>query len=211
MQILDIDNLIKYQNCMNEIVRRDLAIREILNENLTTSYPITNIEFMALQLRKILELIALANLVANIEQYEKARKSFMRDWNPKRIIDQISSLNDKFYPISIIRETDENGDYKWKEKQEGILTKEDYFNCLNFTSELLHAKNPFSLSLKTTIEEYKISIFNYISKIAALLNEHIIYLVNGDILNCIMRSENTNKAHAIYFKRIGAEVPHNNL
>lgn len=206
MQIFDKENLARYANCMDEIMKRDLAIRSILNNSNTTLFPITNIEFMALQLRKILELIALANLVANIDQYEQARESFMHDWNPQRIIKKILSFNDKFYPQPITRGIDEKTGYtKWIDKKNGILTIDEYYEGLNFTSNLLHSKNPFLTPGETSIDDYKLSIKSYLAKIIELLNEHIIYLVSGDILNCVMLSVDGKTANVTYFGRVGEE------
>ena len=78
-----------YATCMEEVKKRTEAIKMIYNKKYSTPFPITNTEFMALQLRKILELIALGNLVANREQYETVRASFRTDWNAKAIIKTI--------------------------------------------------------------------------------------------------------------------------
>jgi hypothetical protein len=50
-----------YVKCMEEIKRRQFAIDEILGGNKATSFKYTNIEFIALQFRKIFELIILAS------------------------------------------------------------------------------------------------------------------------------------------------------
>ena len=92
-----------YATCMEEIKKRTEAIRMIYDKKYSTPFPITNIEFMALQLRKILELIALGNLVANRKQYETVRKSFRTDWNAKPIIKTIKQINPNYFPVGVRR------------------------------------------------------------------------------------------------------------
>ena len=53
------------------VKRRMEAIRTIALKERTTLFPITNIEFMTLQIRKIIEHIAMGNLIANKELYEE--------------------------------------------------------------------------------------------------------------------------------------------
>jgi hypothetical protein len=53
-----------YVRCMEEVKRRLHAIDEILVGSKTTSYKYTNVEFVALQFRKIFELIILATLAS---------------------------------------------------------------------------------------------------------------------------------------------------
>ena len=52
------------------VKKRTEAIRTIALKEKTTLFPITNIEFMTLQIRKIIEHIAMGNLIANKELYE---------------------------------------------------------------------------------------------------------------------------------------------
>lgn len=47
------------------VKKRTEAIRTIALKEKTTLFPITNIEFMTLQIRKIIEHIAMGNLIAN--------------------------------------------------------------------------------------------------------------------------------------------------
>ncbi len=61
---------------MEEVKRRTLVISRLLNKELTTGYRMTDIETIYLQLRKVLELIALGSLVANVDEYSRQEKKF---------------------------------------------------------------------------------------------------------------------------------------
>lgn len=51
-----------YVSIMEEIKRRTNVVHSLLSQKITLVYPATQIEIMALQIRMILELIALASL-----------------------------------------------------------------------------------------------------------------------------------------------------
>lgn len=63
------------------VKKRTEAIRTIALKEKTTLFPITNIEFMTLQIRKIIEHIAMGNLIANKELYEEYSAKFSSNWN----------------------------------------------------------------------------------------------------------------------------------
>ena len=80
------------------VKKRTEAIRTIALKEKTTLFPITNIEFMTLQIRKIIEHIAMGNLIANKELYEEYSAKFSSNWNARYIFRDLERLNFKFYP-----------------------------------------------------------------------------------------------------------------
>ena len=58
-------------------------------------------EFCALQLRKILELILASSLIANKEEYEKHSKSFNKNWSIKKKLKEIKRINPNHFPIGM--------------------------------------------------------------------------------------------------------------
>ena len=89
----------KYCDCMEEIKRRTNVINGFLRGELSTSYKMTNIESVYLQFRKVLELIALASLVANKDEYAKQQAKFVQHWHAGRILDDLTQVNPQFYPV----------------------------------------------------------------------------------------------------------------
>jgi len=197
-----------YATCMEEVKKRTEAIRMVHDKKYSTPFSITNTEFMALQLRKILELIALGNLVANREQYETVRASFQTDWNAKAIIKTIKKINTNYFPIGVIRKPSKYPKVvcEWENKTENILTEELFEKAYDEMSCLLHSKNPFS-NKEENLNEINLKILLYMNLIINLLNEHTIKLCNGDILNCTMEAytpqkPETKKVSVHYFGRI---------
>ena len=66
----------KYLGCMREIKHRTDVIQRFLSQEIHARYLASTAECIALQFRKTLELIALASLVANREEYAKQRANF---------------------------------------------------------------------------------------------------------------------------------------
>jgi hypothetical protein len=59
------EDIERYCKCVEEIKNRVEAVHAILQKRSTTICQATNIEFMCLQIRQILELIALGSLVTD--------------------------------------------------------------------------------------------------------------------------------------------------
>ena len=100
----------KYVGCMNEIKLRIDVIQGFLENKWNAHYLVSTAECTALQFRKILELVALASLVANREEYAKQRTSFRTDWKANKIIKDLEKVNPWFYPNPTKPERLANGD-----------------------------------------------------------------------------------------------------
>jgi hypothetical protein len=121
----------------------------------TTLYPMTNIELVYLQFRKILELIAFASLVANKTEYAKQRDKFYKDWHAERIIADIEKLNPEFYPVAGKQVLDPTTGkvIEILHVKSGFLTKADFVELYNICGSLLHAGNPFSPRVNINVFE----------------------------------------------------------
>jgi len=96
-------------------------------------------------IRKILELIALSSLVANKNEYARARKNFNRDWNAKFILNDLEKINPKFYPVLTKQILDPTSKKVMKTEtvKSGYLTRSEFENICDRCGGLLHANNPF--------------------------------------------------------------------
>ena len=74
----DAELMQKYIACMEEIKKRTEVVTWFVRREIGARYIGTTAESVALQMRKILELIALSSLVANHEEYSKHRANFRR-------------------------------------------------------------------------------------------------------------------------------------
>lgn len=168
------------------IKRRIRAVLSIYckteDRHTTTLFPQTNIEFSLLQIRKILELIALSSLVSNIDLYKAQLKNVERMWNARLIFRDIEKLNSNFYPEAIvICPKDKN---TWYKRKDDILSKEEFVKIYEKIGKAMHEDSPF-LTLKDAQPYYKEmerNILIWIKKIQNLLWTHIIKLEDKETL-----------------------------
>lgn len=195
----------KYIACMEEIKLRQKAIAEIMLKNYTTPFEMTNVEFICLQFRKILELIALGSLSANKEQYEKAYKKFYNHWKAKQILNDIGKINHNFYPVPTKQIVVDGTPVETVPISHGYLTKDDFVKIYNDCSEMLHSKNPYNKKL-TDLEVLKGKFSEWNSKITTLLNHHQLQLYKSDFQLWVMMNANSdNRVHATIMMKISKD------
>lgn len=191
-----------YADCMEEIKKRTEVITEHLNGAYSEKYLITETEFLCVQLRKILENIALASLVANKEKYSSARKNFASDWNAKFILADLEKANPEFYPKPTEQIRKPDGTFSLIDIAKGFLTKDEFIHLYNKCGELLHAENPYGN--KKNFEIFYSQIGNWLKKIITLLNHHVITLSDETIIIALMQSDHDGKPQVALFKEKNA-------
>jgi hypothetical protein len=178
MRIMNEKDMDKYCKCMEEIKQRVEAVNTILQKRCTTLSQATNIEFMCLQIRKILELIALGSLITDEKVYKKQIKRLDRNrWRAKFVLDEIEKINPKFYPVPGEQVIDPQTS---KVKSvisitEDYLTREEFPVVYGACSSVIHS-HPFKKGFECKSLESEIRI--WITKIITLLNHHQIQLLN---------------------------------
>ena len=193
----------KYADCMEEIKMRTTVVDGFLTGKCHAMYVQTTAESISLQIRKILELIALASLVANRTVYQKHRRNFHRDWNGKRILETLEIANPEFYPKPTKQVLDQTTGkvVSLEDITSGFLAKRDYIRLYDRCGGILHADNPFSP--KRDIQSFLDSVPGWMGKIMRLLNHHVIQLVDDDQqIWVLMQAKNDGKAHVYEFVRV---------
>ncbi|WP_428023159.1 hypothetical protein [Arcobacter sp.] len=168
----------KYTICMNEIKKRVEVVESILNNKVSTPYLITTVELICIQIRKILELIALSSMVANKEEYQKVKDKIEKAWNAKDILNELKTINLNHYPQPMVLQCG-NGDVnntRTQPVQSGFLTREELFNVYSICGGLLHAQNPFAH--KKQFENILKQVPSWLIKIKKLINVHVVQLVD---------------------------------
>lgn len=161
----------KYLWIMWEIDRRLKVLKALENGNADVLYLKAKVESEALQLRKILELIAFSSLVAHYEKYKEVRSEMDKDWHAKRIISKIELINPNFYPIPT-RGCIEGW---WHDVRGGYLTKKQFQTAYDLCGDMLHARNPFAKLNRSAIAFGK-RVPDYIARIEKLLEQHRVIL-----------------------------------
>jgi len=197
------DILNKYTACMEQIKLRMESILFILKKERSTGYKYTDTEFICLQFRKILELIALANLVSNKEQYAIMNKNFANHYHAKHILRDIEKVNPNYYPIPT-RQIIDKKTKKVKETvniEEGYLTKEEFVTIYDECSELMHAENPFASPKQLDILSSKFQ--SWYNKILILLNHHQLQLVDLNLQIWVIMNTDNGRVSTNLFERLG--------
>jgi hypothetical protein len=154
------------------------------------------IESIYLQFRKILELLAMGSLLNNKDEYSKVRADFDKDWNARRIVNDLAKLNPHFYPKPVI---DVKGTLR---PREGALTQDDFVELYDRCGDVLHTANPFG----ATVDYKKLSaqVDGWLSKIWVLLNMHQLHMLGDDGFWLIqMTTTDSNLVHYYRFDLVG--------
>jgi hypothetical protein len=170
----------KYIDYLKDIKIRVDFTHKLLTQNIKKQPLVLVAENASLQIRIILELIALSSIVANKEEYSKLRKSFATDWNGKKIIEGIEKVNPDFYPKpskQIINPSTQKVE-RIIEIKENVLNKESYIEAYNFVSNYLHAHNLYSPPIQ--YDEVIEKLREYISQIYTSLSHFTIQLPDSD-------------------------------
>jgi hypothetical protein len=190
----------KYCDLMEEVKRRISVIDFFLFRQGHALYEPTTIESVALQIRKILELIAFGSLVANQEKYAEIHKSFERHWRTKNILEEIAKINPDFYPRPVVEIPLEGPGPKTKleDRKPDYLSKQQFLDAYDQCSEIIQAANPYDSP--TAYEDHKHKLPLWRNQIINLLNSHQIRLVNQLGFYLIhMKEEQDDKIHFYEF------------
>lgn len=179
-----------YLRNMQIIKWRLKAVLDIRTGKTKTTYKMTNIEFCVLQIRKILELIALSALISDRDIYETHLKKIGSMWNARLILSDIERIHPNFYPDPIL--IDPNDKFKWIDITEDFLTKEKFIRIYERCGKFLH-ENPLKMTNNDIDNEYSLvwkEIGVWGQLISNLLNTHIIRLYNQkDLFYIAMNAE----------------------
>jgi hypothetical protein len=167
-----------YCNSLEEIKLRIKAVQSVVNKKVSLDsfgHEYFVDEFVFLQIRKILELIAFGSMSSNIVRYESNFKDFAGHWKAKKILEKLESINPDFYPCPmqpIISLAGSDKD-EIENVMEGFLTIDDFEFLYDAASEIIHSSNPYKEAKKIDL---KISIDDWMHRIASLLWFHQIIL-----------------------------------
>lgn len=201
-----------YVSLMNEVKLRTNSIHDILSGAVTTSYPFTNAEFMCLQIRKILELIAMGSIVANKEEFEAYSDKFSNCWNARLILQDIERLNPDFYPKPVVEIREDHGQLKSRieDKRDGFLTRDEFVKVYEKCGKFMHSYNPYGS--KHDLDYYMKNIPIWLNKIIGLLNSHMIKLLGATNFYLIhMQDDRDEFVHGYDFGMLSSKASGKNV
>jgi hypothetical protein len=192
-----------YIKCMEEIKRRQFAIDEMLNGNKTTSFKYTNVEFIALQFRKIFELVVLATLASHQHLFEGLVRKLAKEWQVTKIVAIVRRKNPSFYPEPIDRTPTAKQHTKdeWKPIKSDFLTVDELIEAHGKIGGLMHANNPYREDCLLTEIETLFPMWR--EKLVRLLNNHLIKFPDEEtVLYVGMKSAEEGTVHTALFKKL---------
>ena len=165
-------DIVMYCNVMEEIKRRTSVIDFFITGSGHALFEPTTLESMALQIRKILELIAMATLVANKNEYKKVYSNFAKAWNAEYLL-----------------------------KDNDYLTKKEFTKVYKKCGAIMHASNPLGRKIgyeyyKNSIPDWRQKIINLLNNHQIRLIGHEgFYLIH-------MKEDRDDKVHFYEFKPV---------
>lgn len=198
-----------YIAVMEEIKHRTNVVFALSDQRISVMYKATHVESMVLQVRMITELVALASLSANKSIFEKNRIKFEKQWHPKEILRDVENLNPNFYPVPVVEVPLEHSivdgefvfDREFVPLQDGYMTRDELIEVHGKCGNLLHAQNPYGKGVD--YDNYKKMVPMWMNRIVALLNFHLIKLLNEDrFYRVYMRDVKDERAHMETFERV---------
>ncbi len=166
---------------------------QILSADNRFGYKEPAVEFKALQLRKIIEQIFLASLVANAEEYKAYHERLGKEWNARLICQDLERINPDFFPKPVTNGTDYH-----IENKDGGITSQELIKVYDKLGKYLHSKNPYDENKwdYDAISEY---IDLYTKRIIYTLNSHNVTLLGGEVfLNVVMKRKDDGRAYVLW-------------
>lgn len=163
-----------YLEYMEEVKKRISLAEDVFAEAEREGPSLLHYEFMGLHLRKTLELIAFASLVANKERYAEVYQDFQKHWNAKRLLSNLHKINVDFYPRPVEVVLADADDFSLESVTEGYLTQDEFVELYGHASEMLHVKNPF----RPLGFDSRYSFSEWIDRVVRLLSVHQMRLVD---------------------------------
>ena len=189
-----------YIQLMKEIKHRTQFISELENEPGRALYNWTWIESICLQVRMILENIALACLVANGDQLNKLPNKIEKEYHAEMILRRLDTINPDCYPQPVILVPNPRGlDISnaalpiGQEQYVGDLvarpgddwlTRDEFKEVYGRIGQVLHARNP--IGGKIDFDYYNEMAPKWRDKTLNLLSHHKITVVNDKMMYVVL-------------------------
>lgn len=199
-----------YAQQMEQIKLRINAMELVFNKTYNTPYQATNVEFCALQLRKVIEGILFSSLVTNSDKYLQAYNKLATTWKAQYIMNDLSRINPKFYPepIKIVHHPERVQVYEDGTRNTGdefvqindYITPDRIIKIHERLGGIMHERNPFSVPIDYPI--YENLIRDTTNEVKLLLNTHLAHMADGVHVYYVgMQAADAGNVHVSLFER----------
>jgi hypothetical protein len=168
-----------YAGLMKEIKTRTAVIDRQLRSAPHSEFSASVVEAIALQFRKIFELIAFASLAANKDRYSAVHSDFAKHWQAAKLMKQLRDVNPDFFPKPVVENpaTTPGAVHSLDDRAHGYLTESDLIEAHGRCGRILHSANPFDAPIDYKYFADTVPVWR--QKYVNLLNNHKVHLV-GD-------------------------------
>ena len=181
---METDSQRKYAAMMEEIKYRANVIELFGNTPGLGVYRQTRIEFICLQLRFIIESLAMACLVANGDDLEEVSKKLAKEYRPEPILRRLETINPLCYPLPLTLIEDAArqqtlpaglardmymGELKERTGNDW-LTREEINEVYGRLGQVVHATNPMKEDFD--LDYYERESLKWYHKIVNLVTHH---------------------------------------
>jgi len=193
--------ILRYVICMEEVNTRIKVIEDAPSSLGRVNFIDPRSEIIAVQYRKILELIAFGSLIANRAKYSLAYRNYTSHWKAKELLDNLKIINPKYYPIPLKPAVlQRNGTKHFGAVTKNYLTEEQFISLYDDCGSILHTHNPYKLHNPKRFSPD--SITKWTKYIKGLLNVHLARLFDVEGWVVYMNYDNTGKVHAFPFTAV---------
>jgi len=192
-----------YARCMEEIKRRQFAIDEVLKKSKTTSFEYTNVEFVALQFRKIFELVIFSTVASHHHFLEGILRKISKEWEINKVVAIVKKKNPAFYPMPIKRVPTSTPGVKDNlvPVEDGFLTLAELMDAHGRIGAVMHAHSPYREEIILQEIEGRFPIWR--ERLIKLLDNHLIQFPGDDAFLYVgMQSLETGSVHTSYFEKL---------
>jgi hypothetical protein len=131
----------QYMHALRERIRR---VDKIVSGHSPMKSEEWDTEVVCLLLRKSLEHMAFASLVAHREAYSAVFADFETHWNVKRLFKKLEKVHPDFYPVPAIIPAEQSTPVKQlQDVTSDFLTKDDFVVLYDVCSQVIHTQNPY--------------------------------------------------------------------
>lgn len=165
-----------YLSLIGESISRLDAATDFLNEHLETTQ-VPRLEAAVLQLRKALEVVALAAIAPDKKAYAAFRATAMnetdytKDYHAAKIFAALERVNPDFYPMPLAPATRQpDGSWHFGNRDGRFLSKKKFQRAYDRLGKHLHAHNPWGTS--KNLHNLRSDLPDVIADARALLHLH---------------------------------------
>jgi hypothetical protein len=200
-----IDPLQIYLATMEDIKARLLIVKQITEGRSPLEDEGHDGEIVCLMLRKILEQIAFASLVAHKDAYSAVHNDADQTWRAKRLLERLAEIHPSFWPKAVRPSSKPQAEgHHHFDEAEDYLTQDEFVFLYDMASGGLHTWNPYKSGPR--VLNFERSVADWVGRIIALLDTHWIQLL-GTEESWLVQMDNPedHKVHAFRAQPVNPE------